>query len=45
MEQYDVLIVGNDIGSLVTALFLARKMRKVVVFSENEPKTSKIRLS
>ncbi len=35
MEQYDVLIVGNDIGSLVTALFLARKMRKVVVFQDN----------
>jgi len=34
MEQYDVLIVGNDIGSLVTALFLARKMRKVVVFQD-----------
>ncbi|PKL01198.1 MAG: hypothetical protein CVV56_02845 [Tenericutes bacterium HGW-Tenericutes-1] len=41
MEQYDVLIVGNDIGSLVTALFLARKMRKVVVFSEPEPKSFK----
>ena len=41
MEQYDVLIVGNDIGSLVTALFLARKMRKVIVFSENEPKNIK----
>jgi hypothetical protein len=37
MEQYDVLIVGNDIGSLVTALFLARKMRKVMVFQESDP--------
>lgn len=34
MEQYDVLVTGNDIGSLVTALFLARKMRKVAVFQD-----------
>lgn len=35
MDQYDVLIIGNDIGALVTALFLARKMRKVLVLSDN----------
>jgi len=34
MEQYDVLIVGNDIGSLSAALFLARKMRKVAVLHD-----------
>jgi hypothetical protein len=34
MEQYDVLVVGNDIGSLSAALFLARKMRKVAVFHD-----------
>lgn len=34
MEQYDVLVIGNDLGSLVTALFLARKMRKVAVFQD-----------
>ncbi len=31
MEQFDVIIVGSDILSLTTALFLARKMRKVLV--------------
>lgn len=36
MDQYDVLIIGNDIGALVTALFLARKMRKVILFSDNQ---------
>lgn len=34
MEQYDVLVVGNDIGSLSAALFLARKMRKVAVLHD-----------
>jgi len=41
MDQYDVLIIGNDIGALVTALFLARKMRKVLVFSDNQSKLPK----
>ncbi|MDP3131013.1 MAG: hypothetical protein Q8N15_06775, partial [Bacillota bacterium] len=34
MEHYDVLVVGNDVGSLAIALYLARKMRKVLVFVE-----------
>ena len=41
MDHYDVLIIGNDIGALVTALFLARKMRKVVVLSDNQVLQSK----
>jgi len=34
MEHYDVLVVGADVGSLAIALYLARKMRKVLVFAE-----------
>jgi len=42
VEQYDVLIVGSDIGALSAALFLARKMRRIAVFAEkpkNRPKS------
>lgn len=31
MENFDCIVVGDDIVSLTTALFLARKMRKVIV--------------
>ncbi|MFA5035724.1 MAG: hypothetical protein WC479_00915 [Candidatus Izemoplasmatales bacterium] len=41
MEHYDVVVVGNDIGSLSTALFLARKMRKVALFHDTASLTSK----
>lgn len=34
MEHYDVLVVGADAGSLAIALYLARKMRKVIVFAD-----------
>ncbi|MCK7486734.1 MAG: hypothetical protein MZU97_15400 [Bacillus subtilis] len=34
MEQFDCIVVGNDISSLVAALFLARKMRRVLVFHD-----------
>lgn len=38
MEQYDVLIIGSDITTLTSALFLARKMRNVSVILEDENK-------
>jgi len=41
MEHYDVLIVGNDIGSLAIALYLARKMRKIIVFVDAAVKKTK----
>jgi len=41
IEYYDVLVVGNDIGSLSAALFLARKMRKVAVFHDTASLTVK----
>jgi hypothetical protein len=34
MEQFDCIVVGNDISSLIAALFLARKMRRVLVFHD-----------
>ncbi|HRX91330.1 MAG TPA: hypothetical protein P5042_00815, partial [Candidatus Izemoplasmatales bacterium] len=36
MEQYDVLVIGSDIESLVSALFLARKMRSVSVIIDGK---------
>jgi len=36
LEQYDVLIVGSDIPCLVSALFLARKMRSVSVLLDDK---------
>jgi len=41
MEHYDVLVVGNDVGSLAIALYLARKMRKVLVFVEASARSLK----
>jgi len=41
MEHYDVLVIGNDIGSLAIALYLARKMRKVLVFTEPPVRAAK----
>lgn len=41
LEHYDVLIVGNDIGSLSAALFLARKMRKIIVVHDTAKFVSK----
>ncbi|HRX92406.1 MAG TPA: hypothetical protein P5042_06345, partial [Candidatus Izemoplasmatales bacterium] len=38
MEQYDVLVVGSDIESLVSALYLARKMRSVSVIVDSKEK-------
>ena len=41
MEQYDVLVVGSDIASLIGALFLARKLRSVaVILDPQEDDTS-----
>ena len=36
MEQVDVLVIGGDIASLTTALFLARKLRNVAVILDNQ---------
>jgi len=36
LEQYDVLISGSDIPSLVSALFLARKMRNVSILHDDK---------
>jgi len=36
LDQYDVIIVGSDITSLAAALFLARKMRNVLVVQEDK---------
>jgi len=36
VEQYDVLVIGSDIESLVSALFLARKMRSVSVIIDGK---------
>lgn len=36
MEQYDVLIAGSDIPSLVSALFLARKMRNISIILDDK---------
>ncbi len=41
MEHIDVAIVGQDITALVTALFLARKMRKVVVFPNDNSSSAR----
>jgi len=35
MEQFDVIVIGSDIASLISALFLARKMRNVLVLKED----------
>jgi hypothetical protein len=41
LEQYDVLVVGSDIASLIGALFLARKLRSVaVILDPQEDDTS-----
>lgn len=34
MDQLDCIIVGNDLSSLFAALFLARKMRRILVFHD-----------
>ena len=34
MEIFDCIVVGNDVSSLISALFLARKMRRVLVFHD-----------
>jgi len=36
LEKYDVLIIGSDIASLTSALFLARKMRSVSVLVDEK---------
>ncbi|MBN2504391.1 MAG: hypothetical protein JXB20_03500 [Bacilli bacterium] len=36
MEQYDILIIGSDIPCLVSALFLARKMRNVSILIDEK---------
>lgn len=36
MEQVDVLVIGGDIASLTSALFLARKLRSVAVILDNQ---------
>lgn len=38
LEQFDVIIVGSDLTSLASALFLARKMRNVLVVQEDKHK-------
>ncbi|MGD9909486.1 MAG: hypothetical protein AB7U79_02645 [Candidatus Izemoplasmatales bacterium] len=38
MEQFDCIVIGEDIFSLTTALFLARKMRNVLVVVNEEYK-------
>ena len=39
IEKYDVLIIGSDLISLATALFLARKMRGVSVLIDEKADT------
>lgn len=39
MEQFDTIIIGNDITSLITALFLSRKMRNVLIVQESKYKS------
>jgi len=34
MDQLDCIIVGNDVSSLFAALYLARKMRRILVFHD-----------
>lgn len=34
VEQFDCIIIGNNVSSLVSALFLARKMRRILVFHD-----------
>ncbi len=40
MNKYDCVIIGNDIYSLTVALFLARKMRKVLIVQDPQNKNS-----
>jgi hypothetical protein len=45
MDQLDCIIVGNDVSSLFAALFLARKMRRILVFHDkavSQPKRHQI---
>jgi hypothetical protein len=45
MDQLDCIIVGNDLSSLFAALFLARKMRRILVFHDkaySQPKRHQI---
>ncbi len=35
MNRYDCIVIGNDIYALTVALFLARKMRKVLIIQED----------
>lgn len=40
MEQFDAIIIGSDITSLITALFLLRKMRRVLIVQEGKYKNT-----
>lgn len=42
MIQYDAIVVGNDLSSLITALFLSRKMRRVLVVRETKTKVDDV---
>jgi phytoene dehydrogenase-like protein len=38
MEQYDVIIIGNGLGSLFTATYLSKRLRNVAVFKQSKEK-------
>ena len=41
MKKYDVVVVGSDVTSLTLALYLARKMRKILVIDDPTPRRNK----